>query len=341
MKILNIPIEPLPERYSEDWDIWFKEFFELKEDIELTTIYGEEVSNKIEHGSFLDVVNTNIYKTSQLQKIMKYLKEINEDEKVVLFFHDLWFPGLINIAYIRDGLGLKNVFITGCLHAGSYDNFDFLAKQEMNCWAEAFEESLFNIADKVFVATRFHKNLINETFSFDYHDIADNICITGFPIAELDQYNTQKKEKIVVFPHRLDSEKQPDIFDTLAEQLSEKYPEWQFIKSKEVCKTKKEYYELLSKSYIAISTALQETWGIAMQEAVLLDCIPIVPNRLSYSEMYAERYKYETALDMLYKVELFIKKFNGNITVREQKNKFLESGRFAMGNMLHEIRLLS
>ena len=38
--------------------------------------------------------------------------------------------------------------------------------------------------------------------------------------------------------------------------------------------------------------ALQETWGIAMIESVLSGCIPIVPDRLSYSELYPALFKY-------------------------------------------------
>lgn len=92
MKIINIPIEPLEERYSVQWDIWFKKQFE-EAGLDFTTVYGTGTKGKIIHGSFLDVLETNIYKTSQLQNILKMLLDCSSEEPVILFFHDLWFPG--------------------------------------------------------------------------------------------------------------------------------------------------------------------------------------------------------------------------------------------------------
>jgi hypothetical protein len=40
------------------------------------------------------------------------------------------------------------------------------------------------------------------------------------------------------------------------------------------------------------SANLQETLGISCYEGALVDAIPMVPNRLSYSEMYYDMFKY-------------------------------------------------
>ena len=44
-----------------------------------------------------------------------------------------------------------------------------------------------------------------------------------------------------------------------------------------------------------ISTALQETLGITGFEGLCLGVIPMVPDRLSYSEMYSDEFKYPSA----------------------------------------------
>src|SRR5512138_1159671 len=130
IKVLNIPIEPLEERYSTQWDKWFRVEF-LKANIQFETAYGEKTSGKIGRGSFLDVTETNLYKTSQLQKVINIIANHDYRDPLVVFFHDLWNPALTTLAYIRDGLGLKNLYIVGCLHAGSYDPYDFLNRQQM------------------------------------------------------------------------------------------------------------------------------------------------------------------------------------------------------------------
>ena len=46
-----------------------------------------------------------------------------------------------------------------------------------------------------------------------------------------------------------------------------------------------EYYQWLSRGDVAISTADQENFGIAVVEAIRHGCLPLLPNRLSYPEI--------------------------------------------------------
>ena len=272
----------------------------------------------------------------QLAKLceLAYNHELRDDD--VIFLADAWFPGLEMLSYIRDGLGLK-FKIMGCLHAGSYDPYDFLAKKGMEYWAESIENGWFKILDKIFVATNFHKQFVCSKRKIDHK----KVIVTGFPIYD-EQKHDIKKENIMVFPHRLDSEKNPQLFDYLEQQIHLRYPRllWKFVKTKDVTKTKQEYYDLLKKSKIAISYANQETWGIAMQEALFARCIPIVPNRLSYSELYDPLFKYgrgttEESISLVVKAmtqrDLFIDALERNRKV------LLEKGSKAIGNMISEI----
>jgi hypothetical protein len=56
--------------------------------------------------------------------------------------------------------------------------------------------------------------------------------------------------------------------------------------------SKDEYHTLLGQSKIVFSANLQETLGISCYEGTLVDAIPMVPDRLSYSELYHEGFKY-------------------------------------------------
>ena len=332
-KVINIPIEPLEDRYSTQWDGWFKSAFAL-EAFETITVYGTSTSGKINIGSFLDVFETNQYKLSQLQSIIEILKSMPTDEHIVLFFHDLWFPGLETIAYLRQGVGFTNLKICGCLHAGTYDPFDFLTKKGMEAWGKKLEESWFVFIDKIFVATKFHKELL--TINRDIHP--SKIQVTGFPIFP-SQIPYYLKENIIVFPHRLDSEKNPDLFDLLSEDCATE--DWQFIKSKAVCATKSEYYDLLARSKIAISFAEQETWGIAMQEAVFAGCLPLVPNRLSYIEMYAKTFRYTSYEDCVLKLKAYINSIKNyeSILIENAKN-LSKQGREAIPRIINKIKTL-
>jgi hypothetical protein len=98
-----------------------------------------------------------------------------------------------------------------------------------------------------------------------------------------------KKENIIVFPHRIAPEKRLDLFQRLA-----KHPDlqhYQFCVAMEMNLSKTEYHELLQRARFAVSFADQETLGISMYESACAGACPLVPNRLSYTEMYTPMFK--------------------------------------------------
>jgi glycosyltransferase involved in cell wall biosynthesis len=57
------------------------------------------------------------------------------------------------------------------------------------------------------------------------------------------------------------------------------------------------YRSLLRATDIALSTALHEFQGLAMLEAVAAGCLPLVPDRLAYDEIYPARFRYASLPD--------------------------------------------
>ena len=78
------------------------------------------------------------------------------------------------------------------------------------------------------------------------------------------------------------------MFDYIAEQM----PEYQFIKCQELNLTKSDYHSLLGRSKLVFSANLQETLGISVYEGLVVGSIPMVPDRLSYTEMWSDNFKY-------------------------------------------------
>jgi len=329
-----VPIEPIEERYSRQWWVWFNKEFEKKR-IPHRGIMGQNITTKIEKGSFLDICGTHYWKSSQIARISDLIHRGIVEDGDWFLFGDMWFPGLEALAYMRDALGIK-IKIAGILHAGSYDPYDRLAAWNTEIWAKSLEESWFAAVDLIFVATNFHKKLLTENRDVD----PSKIRVTGFPIYDEWSNADVKKENILLFPHRLDPEKQPHLFDELIRRITEP-PGWKFFRSKDLCKTKKEYYDLLNRSKISISFALQETWGIAMQESVISGCLPIVPNRLSYEEMYFPVFRYDTMKESREMAIEFMS--NGQAYQEElqiQRGIILENGAKAIHNMLLEMQLV-
>ncbi len=79
---------------------------------------------------------------------------------------------------------------------------------------------------------------------------------------------------------------QPEIFTTARTVLANRLLHFGYAESRE------EYAQLLRQGDIVVSTARHEFFGMAVLEAVRSGCRPLVPNRLSYRELFADGYRY-------------------------------------------------
>lgn len=301
MTVHVVPIEPLDQRYTVQWARWFKdEFKRLNVAAEFYEPKRLHDYDRIEHGQFLDVVKTNAYKAAQLSMLCAAITEGKIKSGDTIFFHDLWFPGLEMLFYIRDGLDM-DLHIVGVVHAGTYDPHDFLSHCGMARWAQTFERGWFSEVDCIFLSCAFHKELLSSRL-----ETTANVCVSGLPMLSKDYDQAQTvamREDIIVFPHRLAPEKQPHLFDRAREGAAPALRGFQWIKTQEVQRNKAEYLDLLARSKVAVSAALQETWGIGMQEAAYMGCIPIVPARLAYMDIYPPEYRYESQSEMTAKIQ--------------------------------------
>jgi glycosyltransferase involved in cell wall biosynthesis len=287
--VIFVPIEQLEERYSAQWYGWFMEAFR-RQGVE-PIVVGDREARCIKTGQFLDVHETNIYKAGQLKQVLEH---IAAGFRGTVFFMDLWFPGLEALAYVRDALAEK-IRIKGIFHAGTWDPWDYLTQRGMGQWAEMLERSWLKLADEVYVATGFHFELLSKRFDVLLpHLTRGKVKLVKFPVYEGRGEEQQEKENIVVFPHRLAPEKDPVMFEQVRQFYEEKHGmEAEWIRTKDVCKTKADYYRLLGRAKVAFSAARQETFGIAMLEAYNLGCLPVVPDGLSYQETIPSRYRYQ------------------------------------------------
>ena len=297
MGIVLAHIEPIEERYTKQWLDSIKPHCKA--------VIGSEELQVINDGQFLDVKGTNKFKLEQGIGIINAIEQGVLTDDDTLFFLDLWNPVVCNINYIKYCMEYK-FKIAGMLHAGTWDSHDFLSKQGLGHWCRGLEQSMIESANKIIVATDFHKNMIEDYFRKAY----PTMVVEKFPVFTPDIKS--KKENIVVFPHRLADEKQPFLFDKLKQSYYNKYGNWnddiKWIKTKDVWTNKNEYYKLLARSKVAVSFALQETFGIAMLESLNLGCIPLAPNRLSYKETLPE-YLYEDMDDLVEKIHDALNKY--------------------------------
>jgi hypothetical protein len=186
-------------------------------------------------------------------------------------------------------LGVK-IKIGGMWHAGSYDPADFLGRLIGDApWVRNAERSMYECFDHNFFASEFHINMFFESFP----DLdRSKVVKTGWPFEYMDNtltpYKHMNKKDTVLFPHRIAPEKQVNIFRDLAETLTQY--NWVICQEKNL--NKNEYHNLLGESKLVFSANLQETLGISWYEGAVVGSLPMVPDRLSYSEMAIDEFKY-------------------------------------------------
>jgi len=79
---------------------------------------------------------------------------------------------------------------------------------------------------------------------------------------------------------------QPEIFSLAKQKLADQLDHFGFAEDRN------EYARLLKCGDIIVSTARHEFFGMAVLEGVRAGCRPLVPDRLSYTELFSEKYRY-------------------------------------------------
>lgn len=303
-KIYIVPIEPIDTRYTRQWYEHLPlsiQKFASKHDksVDIVIVDGEQVPPVPTPGAFLDFGATNIYKSSQLSIIAGEFQHGKVSAGDKFLFTDAWNPMVIAVKYMSELLNVP-IEIHGMWHAGSYDPHDFLGRLIGNKpWVRSSERAMFECYDINWFATEFHvnmlfKNLFSEQGSVENFraTASKKVSITGWPmdylLDVLAPYKNLAKKNQIVFPHRIAPEKQLDIFKDLAASM----PQYDWIVCQEKPLTKHEYHTILGESKMVFSANLQETFGISMIEGLICQAAPLVPDRLSYSEMYLEQFKY-------------------------------------------------
>ena len=294
--IFLVDLEAVSTRYTGQWKDHVPQLLrEAGHDVQV--IAGpQDIPSATTPGAFLNFGGTNIYKSAQVEQMGRLFCDGAVSPGDHFIFTDAWHPGIINLKYMSELLSIP-VTTHGLWHAGSYDPQDFLGRLVGNKpWVRNAEKSFFHAFDHNYFATDFHINMFSDNLFYDETvELADDKVIrTGWPMEYMDDiltpYKKLNKRDLILFPHRIAPEKQVEIFRDLKTHL----PQYEFIVCQDEQLTKKQYHTLLGQAKMVFSANLQETLGISCYEGAVVNAIPMVPDRLSYSEMYLDAFKYES-----------------------------------------------
>ena len=298
--IYIIPIEPIDQRYTKQWydnipKILEKKIVDNNLNYRVVNIPGSVVEDRTSTGAFLDFGATNVYKASQTVTVSKMFStgEIKAGDKFLVT--DAWNFIITPIKYMSDLLGIP-VEIHSIWHAGAYDPSDILGYKMNKPWPWHTETGWFHSSDYNYYASENHRRMFLENLNIpaEYHCKAIR---SGQPheliLTDLVKYQDTAKQDRVMWPHRYNADKQPEI----AEDLSDSFD---MVITQKMKLSKSDYYAQMGQSKAIFSCALHENLGISVMEAVLTGAIPVVPDRCSYTEMYLPEFKYPSEWTMNY-----------------------------------------
>ena len=298
MTIYIVDLEAVDTRYTKEWKYNLPKQMKRATNQNVVTISGGDTPQATTPGAFLNFGGTNVYKSNQMEQIGKLFCEGKVKDGDYFLYTDAWNPTVLQLKYMAELLKVK-IKIGGMWHAGSYDPQDFLGRLIGNAeWVRNTEQAMFDVFDHNFYATDFHIDLFCETFTKAEQYVGLNapkgnkVCRVGWPMeymeGSLSLYENMTKRNLILFPHRMAPEKQPAIFQDLKKAM----PQYEFVVCQEKQLSKNEYHNLLGEAKLIFSANLQETLGISWYEGVLLNVIPMIPNRLSYKEMALSEFAY-------------------------------------------------
>ncbi len=269
--IYLLPQLPVKNRYSEDWiGMWRRELKKLKVSFR---VVGNETPVKLTK-FFSNPLKALEYEANQIKELAKRVPD-------KIFCLDIDFPGLLVPAIQVLRLANPKLKCYGYLHAGSWNKGDIFAKTKGK---KGLERAMFDVFDKIFVATHYHKKKIETYFGESFA----NVVVVGLPFYREDVYRYVKplpfnqKEYILI-------NGRPEQSDmSVVESLKKSFPFEKFVMGS--ARNRKEYYTLLNKAKISISLKTEETFGLGQVEAFALGTIPLSPKAYGYVEIFSNEY---------------------------------------------------
>lgn len=283
MNIFLIDTEAAGSRYTTDWKTHIPQQLRARGHT-VTVIEGDPVPPP-ERGAFLNWCGTAHYKSTQQALLAQAIHEGRLSTGDHCLFTDAWNPTVLMLRYMLALQGIR-VTVSGLWHAGAYDPWDLLGQRAGDQpWIQHMEQSLLQALDYNLFATDWHRSLCTSGRG----DIPRAHTV-GWPCEYIPprfvNLKTEGQRPLIMVPHRDSPEKQLQIARDLAQSMPD--CDWMITADHDHC----DYVTLMGQSHMVFSANLQETLGIAVYEGLCAGARPLVPQRLSYREIYDPRYVY-------------------------------------------------
>ncbi len=335
-------LEPYKARYTLQLTEWNERVFKRR-GINYVNVPGETLTSdqNIVTGQVLDAHGRSYFSMSQLMNLIKLMKEGKVTSEDVIYFEDMFQPGIESLPYIIkqiDPINRPKIFVR-CL-AQSIDPDDFVHVWDMQHFMGAYEFMVDSFVDGVLATNEemvMHMKVAGwqapiyniSGLAFGKDEVRERVNNNITPFTE--------RNHRVVFSARWDQEKQPDFYMDLIDAWNKRHPNTYVefcicsgakLRSNNhsyMARTQKminegklklyedlnknDYYNIVNNSRVVFNCALQDWVSNTVSEADSLGCNVLYPAYRSFPETFAndpERlyipWSLEDAMDKLEKL---------------------------------------
>jgi len=276
MRIIFILQYPTPNRYAEWWFLKFPEEFK-KAGFEVVVLGKEHAKSMLKlrgDESLFSPVDLAI--DFQLQQMKEYMQlELQDND--ILFLADISFPGsFCSLLYHK-----RPSKMYAFCHATSLNKYDYFEDVRYSKFpVETAHASMF---DKIFVGSEYHSKKLGWS----------NVVVTSLPAPNhLKQFKNEIKIYDIISASRPGKQK---VDSELERVVANKHGP---IIRKET-NTFEEYYKFLGQGKVLLISAVEDTFGYQIVDAINNNCIPIARNSLSYPELLSKEYLYNNQKELI------------------------------------------
>jgi hypothetical protein len=313
-------LEPYKARYTLQLQDWNEAVFKRR-GINYEIVTGETLSNDqaIVTGQVLDAHGRTYFGMSQLMNLVKRLKAGDVTSDDVIYFEDMFQPGIESLPYIFDQIPaeFRPRVAVRCL-AQSIDPDDFVHVWGMSKWMGLYEKMVDSFADLVLAS---NEEMVMHMKVAGWEAPVYNISglafgrdeVRGRVEGELKPF--KQRALRVGFAARWDQEKQPDFYMDFIEEFTRRNPhlgvefcvfsgaklksnnDSYMNRTRDMQQRglltvyedldKNDYYALLNDTRVLFNCALQDWVSNTVSEADTLGCNVLYPAYRSFPETFA------------------------------------------------------
>lgn len=315
-KLWYMGLEPYEGRYTLQLQHWSESVFKQR-GINYEVVQGDLLTTDkaIVTGQVLDAHGRSYFSMSQMMNLVKKMKQGEVTGDDVVFFEDMFSPGIESLPYIMDQTpeNMRPKIFVRCL-AQTIDPDDFVNVWGMYPWMSKYEHMVNDFA--TVLAT--NEEMVAHMRIAGWTAPIYNISGLAFSKEEVmsrvttwKSWNNRKRR--VVFAARWDQEKQPRFYMDMVRRWSTIDPSVEFAvlcggplrsnrpefvqEAKELEQThnfkiyenlkKNEYYDILHDSRVLFNCALQDWVSNTVSEADTLGTNVLYPAYRSFPETFA------------------------------------------------------